>query len=747
MANELISLKMGSITNLPADKTKAGQLLFARDVSEGVYDREYIYLDRSDYTVDKTDPEDAIPDAARVRISAEHAITADSLFTPINIDGYSFNGQYDISHFGTCDTAASEEIKTVVLNKNANVSFELKTGSMIFVRMANINTHAEPDMQIGGGESAYPIKSSTNTNLGKAIGVSWEAGSIVGFIFVRENSNTAYWLMINQNENVVPSVYCNSSSSTTAKVGICSNYSLSNASYIFLVLENENTVNNTSLTLNINNCGAKTLYINGSSSGAIIPSGIYLVYYNGTSYYLNTDGTLPGIIDRAYKDDEGQKISDTYIKAGSFSIDDTNKHNLKYKTGKTNASDQSIGLPFVLLEGDTMTGPLTTTGLTVTNYFETDATDGIVASVNFTTSGNIEAGSSTPTAERTITLKGGSGTTVLKAGTSASNKILQVNITDTVSNISSNIIDIERSSSGSTSYPQNKATFKGMFLIERNDGVCMRANHFQFYLARAQVRTNMTISNSSEGSTYYIPVSVIEGTSTYVSLADIFFQAPALKTVNGVQTRIDQFLSFKLRSFNSSNGKPLNYQENYQLPKTTSDLSSNQTYRILTTKALVAVVQGGTGKSAWNTNQLIYASSASELSQLGTGTQGQVLTSNGSNSAPSWQTPSVPVSYTVNRIYYPSDTTSQTYSSHYISDNVIAINNTTGFINNNDKFSVNGQTSIKGNFKVQNSSNTVFLNIDNYGVQKIQFDSDGVLIIPTQAPTGNNVQDGALWIE
>ena len=83
----------------------------------------------------------------------------------------------------------------------------------------------------------------------------------------------------------------------------------------------------------------------------------------------------------------------------------------------------------------------------------------------------------------------------------------------------------------------------------------------------------------------------------------------------------------------------------------------------------------------------------------------------------------------------------------YISTDVIAINNTTGFINNNDKFSVNGQTSIKGNFKVQNSSNTVFLNIDNYGVQKIQFDSDGVLIIPTQAPTGNNVQDGALWIE
>ena len=99
----------------------------------------------------------------------------------------------------------------------------------------------------------------------------------------------------------------------------------------------------------------------------------------------------------------------------------------------------------------------------------------------------------------------------------------------------------------------------------------------------------------------------------------------------------------------------------------------------------------------------------------------------------------MPVNYTANRIYYPSDTTSQTYSSHYISTDVIAINNTTGFINNNDKFSVNGQTSIKGSFKVQNNSNTVFLNIDNYGVQKIQFDSDGVLIISTQAPTGNNV--------
>jgi hypothetical protein len=53
------------------------------------------------------------------------------------------------------------------------------------------------------------------------------------------------------------------------------------------------------ITLNINSTGAKPLYINGSPSSSTnysFPAGSYLVFYDGTNYYLRTDGLLPQAI-------------------------------------------------------------------------------------------------------------------------------------------------------------------------------------------------------------------------------------------------------------------------------------------------------------------------------------------------------------------------------------------------------------------------------------------------------------------
>ena len=51
----------------------------------------------------------------------------------------------------------------------------------------------------------------------------------------------------------------------------------------------------------------------------------------------------------------------------------------------------------------------------------------------------------------------------------------------------------------------------------------------------------------------------------------------------------------------------------------------------------IGVGYGGTGKTSWTANRIVYASTTSALSQLAAGTAGQVLSSNGS-SAPSWVT-------------------------------------------------------------------------------------------------------------
>lgn len=53
------------------------------------------------------------------------------------------------------------------------------------------------------------------------------------------------------------------------------------------------------LTLNVNGNGAKPLYINGavsSSSNHTMPRGTYLTYYDGTNYYVRTDGKITASI-------------------------------------------------------------------------------------------------------------------------------------------------------------------------------------------------------------------------------------------------------------------------------------------------------------------------------------------------------------------------------------------------------------------------------------------------------------------
>ena len=53
------------------------------------------------------------------------------------------------------------------------------------------------------------------------------------------------------------------------------------------------------LTLNVNGTGAKPLYINGtvsSSSNHTMPRGTYLTYYDGTNYYVRTDGKITASI-------------------------------------------------------------------------------------------------------------------------------------------------------------------------------------------------------------------------------------------------------------------------------------------------------------------------------------------------------------------------------------------------------------------------------------------------------------------
>ena len=79
-----------------------------------------------------------------------------------------------------------------------------------------------------------------------------------------------------------------------AKSASSTNFKLSSGTTIMLANNVANT-KNAALTLNVNGTGAKTLYINGSASSVsnyTIPVGTFPCYYDGTNWYLWTDGTF-----------------------------------------------------------------------------------------------------------------------------------------------------------------------------------------------------------------------------------------------------------------------------------------------------------------------------------------------------------------------------------------------------------------------------------------------------------------------
>lgn len=115
------------------------------------------------------------------------------------------------------------------------------------------------------------------------------------------SSGVATWEKV-ADTNTIPQGYCDTSSSTRDKVVTCTDYAATANSYIMILMKNANSysTNNSTIRLNINGTGNKTVYINGtsssSSSNKTLPAGSYLVFYDGTNYYFRTDGKITGNI-------------------------------------------------------------------------------------------------------------------------------------------------------------------------------------------------------------------------------------------------------------------------------------------------------------------------------------------------------------------------------------------------------------------------------------------------------------------
>ena len=118
---------------------------------------------------------------------------------------------------------------------------------------------------------------------------------------------TGWWHDIDKGGGTVACAICTSSGATVAKEAEATGYALRTNNIFVITFTESNSA--TSFTLNVNGTGAKSVYINGASNGSgntTLPAGTYLCYYDGSLYYLRTDGRLPipseaesGIITRS----------------------------------------------------------------------------------------------------------------------------------------------------------------------------------------------------------------------------------------------------------------------------------------------------------------------------------------------------------------------------------------------------------------------------------------------------------------
>ena len=260
--------------------------------------------------------------------------------------------------YGTCTTGASTVKKVATIQDSQ--AFTLYTGLTVHIKMSNNNTASSPTLNVNSTGDKGIMRYGT-TYAGTSTNASWNAGSVVSFTY-----DGTYWQMndfgLKGNDNTVSSAYCSTAAGTQAKTATQTSYVATANTYNLITIANANSYNG-AITLNINSQGAKGVCINGSassSSNKTLPAGTYLIYYDGTNYYFQTDGTIPRVNSIYWGNDASSSVSplnadqlqgytvNTLMKlfypVGSVIMNTNNANPSTYITGTTWTLKSSVAL-------------------------------------------------------------------------------------------------------------------------------------------------------------------------------------------------------------------------------------------------------------------------------------------------------------------------------------------------------------------------------------------------------------------
>ena len=136
----------------------------------------------------------------------------------------------------------------------------------------------------------------TNTYLTSSTAHQVPSGGNSGQVLKKSSATDYDYAWANQTQDY-PSAYCKTAAGTAGKTAACTLWTATANTYLHLVIVYANT-SASALTLNVNSTNAATIYINGVVSSATnytLPAGSYIAFYDGTYWYINTDGTIPRV--------------------------------------------------------------------------------------------------------------------------------------------------------------------------------------------------------------------------------------------------------------------------------------------------------------------------------------------------------------------------------------------------------------------------------------------------------------------
>lgn len=222
--------------------------------------------------------------------------SASTLYTARTVDGVSFDGSANATHYCTCDTDSGTAEKTVTVT-----GFVLETGARVTVKFLDSNTASNPTLNVHNGSGYTGAKAimyrGTSSVSGSSNYYRWQSGDIVDFIYDGTN-----WVMVGWQtyayhaESATASTYATYLSCSTTKL---------------LTASNTSTVTS-SATIRPSSDGVYSLGSYNYKWDHVYANSVGTQDYPVSTAYIEN---MYGMASNATSDASGNTITSTYLKS------------------------------------------------------------------------------------------------------------------------------------------------------------------------------------------------------------------------------------------------------------------------------------------------------------------------------------------------------------------------------------------------------------------------------------------------